>query len=45
MAEMTTDFVQCLRAEDILERSIIALNIEGHSNKDNRITQRFRIFE
>ena len=31
MAEMTSDFVQCLRVEDIPEGSIIAVNIEGHS--------------
>jgi nitrite reductase/ring-hydroxylating ferredoxin subunit len=31
MAEITSDFVQCTRVEDIPEGSIIAVNVEGHS--------------
>ena len=31
MAEMTSDFVQCIRVEDIPEGSVIAVNVEGHS--------------
>ena len=31
MAEMTSDFVRCIRVEDIPEGSIIAVNVEGHS--------------
>jgi nitrite reductase/ring-hydroxylating ferredoxin subunit len=31
MAEMTSDFVQCARVEEIPDGEIIAVNIEGHS--------------
>ena len=36
MAEMTSNFVQCLRVEDIPEGSIIAINVEGQFGRPDK---------